>query len=86
MRGLFEDARRSSKVIDMVYTKLDIGKEIDALSDENGMTLNVKIVHVFCQVCGEEFIGTRRAAGGFLGGHECYHAWEFAQAMIQAEA
>ena len=70
----------------MTYTKDDVGKESEELVDDSGTTLNAKIVHVFCQVCGEEFIGTRRQAGGFLGGHECYHAWEFAAALIQAEA
>lgn len=70
----------------MAYTKDDVGKEIEELVDENGTTLNAKIVHVFCQVCGEEFIGTRRQAGGFLGGHQCYHQWELASALIQAEA
>lgn len=70
----------------MAYTKDDVGKEIEELVDENGTTLNAKIVHVFCQVCGEEFIGTRRQAGGFLGGHECYHGWELTSALIQANA
>lgn len=70
----------------MTYTKDDIGKDIEELIDENGTTLHAKIVHVFCQICGEEFIGTRRQAGGFLGGHECYHKWEITQALIQAEA
>lgn len=47
----------------MTYTKDDIGKDIEELIDENGTTLHAKIVHVFCQICGEEFIGTRRAGG-----------------------
>jgi hypothetical protein len=34
------------------------------------------IVEVFCQFCGAEFIGPSREAGGFIGGHECLHAWQ----------
>ena len=26
-------------------------------------------------------VGPAREAGGFLGGHECYHAWEISQAI-----
>jgi len=39
------------------------------------------VVNVFCSMCGAEFIGPSREAGGFLGGHECLHAWEFNQVM-----
>jgi hypothetical protein len=65
-----------------MYTEKDIGKDIDKIESPQGTTLNLKIVHVYCLVCGEEFIGTRREAGGFLGGHECYHAWEAVSAKL----
>ena len=69
-----------------MYTEDDIGKTIEKIEGPNGTTLNLKIVHVYCQVCAEEFIGTRREAGGFLGGHECYHRWEVVTAMTGIEA
>lgn len=70
----------------MTYTEKDIGKDLPKIEAANGTTFNAKVVHVYCQVCGEEFIGTRREAGGFLGGHECYHRWEAATALLGLEA
>lgn len=59
----------------------DVGKRIEKRVTPNGTYHNELIVNVFCQVCGAEFIGPSREAGGFIGGHECLHAWEFSQAM-----
>ena len=36
---------------------------------------------VVCPVCGEEFLGTRRHAGGFIAGHRAYHEFEREQDM-----
>ena len=59
----------------------DVGKRIVKRSTPNGTYFNELIVNVFCQMCTAEFIGPSREAGGFLGGHECLHAWEFSQVM-----
>ena len=59
----------------------DVGKRIMKRVTANGTYYNEMIVQVFCQFCGSEFIGPSREAGGFLGGHECLHAWEVSQAL-----
>ena len=59
----------------------DVGKRIEKRVTANGTYYNELIVNVFCQLCGAEFIGPSREAGGFLGGHECLHAWEFNQVL-----
>ena len=43
---------------------------------------SAEIVQVTCPVCGEEFIGSKREAGGFLSGHEVYHKHELAFAVV----
>ncbi len=63
------------------YTKEDVGTVIEKRVTPNGTYYNERIVHVFCQICAAEFIGPAREAGGFLGGHECLHAWEIAQML-----
>ena len=62
-------------------THEDVGKRIPMRKTPNGTYYNEPIVSVFCQFCASEFIGPSREAGGFLGGHECLHAWEISQAM-----
>ncbi len=57
------------------YTEDDI-KKIVTLVREDGTYLDAEIVRVFCPVCGEEFIGTKRDAGGFIAGHKAYHEHE----------
>ena len=75
-------------VIDEDYTdkksdwdESDVGKKIAKRITPNGTYFNELIVQVHCQFCGSEFIGPAREAGGFLGGHECLHAWEISQAI-----
>jgi len=63
------------------WTHEDVGKRIVKRSTPNGTYFNELIVNVFCQMCAAEFIGPSREAGGFLGGHEGLHAWEFSQVM-----
>jgi len=60
----------------MKYTEDNIG-DIVEFSDERGSYYEERIVLVYCQVCGARYIGPIREAGGFLGGHEVFHTWEF---------
>jgi hypothetical protein len=60
----------------MKYTEDNIG-DIVEFSDERGSYYEERIVLVYCQVCGSRYIGPIREAGGFLGGHDMFHAWEF---------
>jgi len=63
------------------WDESDVGKRIAKRVTLNGTYFNEIIVQVFCQYCASEFIGPAREAGGFLGGHECFHAWEVSQAI-----
>ena len=63
----------------------DVGKRIVKRVTPNGTYFNDLIVSVFCAMCGASFIGPSREAGGFLGGHECLHAWEFGQVMGRSD-
>jgi hypothetical protein len=67
------------------WTLEDVGKVIPQRTTANGTYLNEPVVHVHCQMCGSEYIGPAREAGGFLGGHECLHAWEIAQMMGRSD-
>ena len=58
------------------YTEDDIGN-IVTIERDNGTLIDERIVMVYCQVCEARFIGPIREAGGFLGGHEMFHTWEF---------
>ena len=60
----------------------DEGQRIVKRVTPNGTYFNERIVSVFCAMCGASFIGPSREAGGFLGGHECLHAWEFGLSLI----
>jgi len=42
----------------------------------SGIEPAAEIVRVYCPACGEEFIGTKRGAGGFIAGHQTYHEHE----------
>ena len=82
------DIMAEKMVLDDDYTEKksdwdesDVGKRIAKRATPNGTYFNEIIAHVFCQFCGSEFIGPAREAGGFLGGHECFHAWEVSQAI-----
>lgn len=57
------------------YTEDDIGIFV-TLVREDGTYVEAEIVRVFCPLCGEEFIGTKRDAGGFIAGHKAYHEHE----------
>ena len=45
-----------------------IGEMITAISTD-GFYEQAEIVKVTCPVCGEEFLGSKRHAGGFIAGH-----------------
>jgi len=54
---------------------LEVGEITDVVT-EFGTELHAEIVRVFCPACSEEFIGTKRAAGGFVAGHAAFHDHE----------
>jgi len=60
----------------MKFTEDNIGDVIE-YNDDKGSYFDERVVLVYCQVCGARFIGPIREAGGFLGGHEVFHTWEF---------
>lgn len=57
---------------DLELSDEDVEEIINIIS-KDGIYLRSEIVRVSCPICGEEFIGTKRHAGGFLGGHQVYH-------------
>ena len=52
-----------------------IMKEGDTMTyaTQDGVYIDAEIVRVECPVCGEEFIGNKRNAGGFIAGHTAFH-------------
>ena len=66
----------------------DVGSEVDEIIEiqrEGVHEPAAEVVQTTCPVCGEEFIGTKREAGGFLSGHEVYHRHEMAMAVVVDE-
>ena len=63
---------------DFELTEEDLDNIINIISKE-GMYLRSEIVRVSCPTCGEEFLGTKRHAGGFIAGHRAYHEFENSQ-------
>ncbi len=59
----------------------DVGEIMDVISTD-GYYKQAEIVQVSCPACGEEFLGTKRHAGGFIAGHRAYHEFENAQDTI----
>jgi len=62
----------------------DLDKIMTVISTD-GYYLQAEIVKVTCPACGEEFLGTKRHAGGFISGHEAYHNFENEQDTIIAK-
>ena len=60
----------------MKYTEENIGDMIE-FSDDKGSYFEERVVLVYCQACGARYIGPIREAGGFLGGPEVFHTWEY---------
>jgi len=61
----------------------DLDKIMTVISTD-GYYLQAEIVKVTCPACGEEFLGTKRHAGGFIAGHKAYHEFENEQDTIIA--
>ena len=49
-----------------------IDEVINVISTD-GYYEQAQIVKGTCPACGEEFLGTKRHAGGFIAGHRAYH-------------
>ena len=56
-------------------TEEDIGKMIDIISTDGNYPQS-EIVRVTCHACCEQFMGTKRHAGGFIAGHRAFHEFE----------
>jgi predicted RNA-binding Zn-ribbon protein involved in translation (DUF1610 family) len=63
------------------FTEENIGK-IVTITTIGGTEIDSEIVRVYCPACGEEFIGSKRQAGGFIAGHQSYHEFVNAQDLI----
>jgi len=62
----------------------DLEKVMDVIATD-GYYKQAEIVQVTCPACGEQFLGTKRHAGGFIAGHEAYHKFVNEQDLIIAQ-
>ena len=62
----------------------DVNEIIDLLC-QDGLYKRAEIVKVYCPLCGEEFIGTKRHAGGFIAGHQAFHEFENNQDVMMIQ-
>jgi uncharacterized protein (UPF0212 family) len=62
-------------------TEDEVDKVMNVLSTD-GYYVQAQIVKVTCPSCGEEFLGTKRHAGGFISGHAVYHEFVNSQDLI----
>jgi len=53
----------------------DVGNIMNVITTD-GYYLQAQVVKVSCPACGEEFLGTKRHAGGFIAGHRAFHEFE----------
>jgi|TARA_R110002051_G_scaffold325011_2_gene425237 uncharacterized protein (UPF0212 family) len=53
----------------------DVGNIMNVIATD-GYYLQAQVVKVSCPACGEEFLGTKRHAGGFIAGHRAFHEFE----------
>ena len=60
-------SKEDSNIDDLTEDDLD---KIMTIISTDGYYLQAEIVKVTCPVCGEEFLGTKRHAGGFISGHK----------------
>ena len=65
-------------------TEDDVEKIRERISTD-GYYLQAEIVKVTCPVCGEEFLGTKRHAGGFIAGHQAYHEFQNSQDALMVQ-
>ena len=66
------DEGNESKIEHGDLTEEDIGNILTVIATD-GYYKQATIVKVVCPDCGEEFLGTKRHAGGFIAGHRAYH-------------
>ena len=62
----------------------DVNEIMDLLC-QDGLYKRAEIVKVYCPACGEEFIGTKRHAGGFIAGHQAFHEFENNQDVMMIQ-
>ena len=72
-------SKEDSSIDDL--TEDDINKIMDVISTDGYYTQS-QIVKVTCPACGEEFMGTKRHAGGFISGHQVYHEFVNSQDLL----
>tara|TARA_Y100000004_G_scaffold109315_1_gene122625 strand:+ start:163 stop:408 length:246 start_codon:yes stop_codon:yes gene_type:complete len=65
-------------------TDEDVGEIMDIIS-QDGLYKRAEIVKVYCPACGEEFVGTKRHAGGFIAGHQAFHEFENNQDVLMVQ-
>ena len=75
-----EDAMKDGENL----TEEDVSEILDLLC-QDGLYKRAEIVKVYCTVCGEEFIGTKRRAGGFIAGHQAFHEFENNQDVLMVQ-
>ena len=66
-------SKEDSNIDDLTEDDLD---KIMTVISTDGYYLQAEIVKVTCPACGEEFLGTKRHAGGFIAGHQAYHEFQ----------
>ena len=74
--------KEDSNIDDLTEDDLD---KIMTIISTDGYYLQAEIVKVTCPVCGEEFLGTKRHAGGFIAGHQAYHEFQNNQDVLMVQ-
>tara|TARA_R100000231_G_scaffold114330_1_gene84981 strand:- start:63 stop:305 length:243 start_codon:yes stop_codon:yes gene_type:complete len=75
-------SKEDSNIDDLTEDDLD---KIMTVISTDGYYLQAEIVKVTCPVCGEEFLGTKRHAGGFISGHQAYHEFQNNQDALMVQ-
>jgi hypothetical protein len=75
-------SKEDSNIDDLTDEDLD---KIMTIISTDGYYLQAEIVKVTCPVCGEEFLGTKRHAGGFIAGHQAYHEFQNNQDVLMVQ-
>ena len=75
-------SKEDSNIDDLTEDDLD---KIMTIISTDGYYLQAEIVKVTCPVCGEEYLGTKRHAGGFIVGHQAYHEFQNNQDALMVQ-
>ena len=75
-------SKEDSNIDDLTEDDLD---KIMTVISTDGYYLQAEIVKVTCPACGEEFLGTKRHAGGFIVGHQAYHEFQNNQDALMVQ-